>query len=512
MPQTYEGSSLRPSENELENKDQDMPSNGAAGPRPMRSAPTKRNLPFKSSRERGSGYSNRPRQGGGRQENKATKFPTFEPTEEPQEPFPTSLDFHDVSLLPLTALRRRAALLGYLPVQIDDLQNAQLVFLIVHKLLSHGTAIQAEGVLEVMKDGGYGFLRRLENSYLPSSSDIYISSSHIRYYNLKTGDTLRGPVRIPTAKETSFALQKIDLVNFEDPSVAQTRVPFETLTPVYPTERIHLETKNGDVATRAMDLFDPIGKGQRGLIVAPPRSGKTVILQKIAASITENHPDVFLIVLLIGERPEEVTDMQRSVKGEVVASTFDEQASRHVQVTEMVLARAKRLAEHKRDVVILLDSITRLARAYNQTAPASGKILSGGVDSNALHRPKRFFGAARNFENGGSLTIMATALIETGSRMDEVIFEEFKGTGNMEIVLDRRLSDKRLFPAINIKKSGTRKEDLLLTSEELNKLWILRKVFSNQDDLELSEIFINKLKKTRTNAEFLQSMNTPKQL
>jgi transcription termination factor Rho len=324
---------------------------------------------------------------------------------------------------------------------------------------------------------------------------------------LKTGDTVYGQIRPPKDGERFFAMLKVDSVNYDDPSVAQTRIPFDNLTPLYPDTRLNMETVGGDVSTRLINLFCPIGKGSRGLIVSPPRTGKTVLMQKIANAITENHPEVFLIVLLIDERPEEVTDMQRTVKGEVIASTFDEQANRHVQVAEMVMEKARRLVEHKKDVVILLDSITRLARAYNQTVPTSGKILSGGVDSNALHKPKRFFGAARNIEGGGSLTIVATALVDTGSRMDEVIFEEFKGTGNMEIHLDRKLSDRRLFPAISIKKSGTRKEELLLMEEEMNKLWVLRKVLNPMEDMEISELLIDKMRKTKTNDAFLKSMN-----
>jgi transcription termination factor Rho len=324
---------------------------------------------------------------------------------------------------------------------------------------------------------------------------------------LKTGDTVYGQIRPPKDGERFFAMLKVDSVNYDDPSVAQTRIPFDNLTPLYPDTRLNMETVGGDVSTRLINLFCPIGKGSRGLIVSPPRTGKTVLMQKIANAITENHPEVFLIVLLIDERPEEVTDMQRTVKGEVIASTFDEQANRHVQVAEMVMEKARRLVEHKKDVVILLDSMTRLARAYNQTVPTSGKILSGGVDSNALHKPKRFFGAARNIEGGGSLTIVATALVDTGSRMDEVIFEEFKGTGNMEIHLDRKLSDRRLFPAISIKKSGTRKEELLLMEEEMNKLWVLRKVLNPMEDMEISELLIDKMRKTKTNDAFLKSMN-----
>jgi transcription termination factor Rho len=327
-------------------------------------------------------------------------------------------------------------------------------------------------------------------------------------FNLKTGDTVSGQIRPPKEGERFFAMLRVESVNFDLPEEAQTRIPFENLTPLYPDEIINMETAGEEVSTRLINLFCPIGKGQRALIVSPPRAGKTIIMQKIANAITENHPEIFVIVLLIDERPEEVTDMQRNVDGEVVSSTFDEQATRHVQVAEMVIEKAKRLVEHKRDVIILLDSITRLARAYNQTVPTSGKILSGGVDSNALHKPKRFFGAARNIEQGGSLTIVATALIETGSRMDEVIFEEFKGTGNMEINLDRRLSDRRLFPAINIKRSGTRKEELLLSEDVLNKLWVLRKVIGPMDDLEIIELLIDRMKKSKNNEAFLKSMNT----
>lgn len=335
-----------------------------------------------------------------------------------------------------------------------------------------------------------------------------MSPSQIRLFNLKTGDTVYGQIRMPKEGERYFAMVRIETVNFDNLSAAQTRIPFDNLTPLYPDERLNLETKKGEIATRMINLFSPIGKGQRSLLVAPPRTGKTILLQRIANAITENHPEVYLIVLLIDERPEEVTDMQRNVKGEVISSTFDEQATRHVQVAEMVIEKARRLVEHHRDVVILLDSITRLARAYNQAVPASGKILSGGVDSNALHKPKRFFGAARNIEEGGSLTIIATALIETGSRMDEVIFEEFKGTGNMEVNLDRKMSDRRLYPAINIKRSGTRKEDLLLDENELQKMWILRKVINPMEDMEILELLIDRMRKTRNNEAFLRSMNT----
>ena len=334
-------------------------------------------------------------------------------------------------------------------------------------------------------------------NYLPGQDDVYVSPSQIRLFGLKTGDTVSGQVRPPKEGERFFALLKVASVNFEAPDVAQRRILFDNLTPLYPEEKLRLETDSKNLSMRIMDLFNPIGKGQRGLITSPPRTGKTILMQKIANSITTNHPECYLMILLIDERPEEVTDMQRSVKGEVISSTFDEPASRHVQVCEMVIEKAKRLVEHKRDVVILVDSITRLARAYNQVVPTSGKILSGGVDSNALHRPKRFFGAARNVEEGGSLTIIATALIETGSRMDEVIFEEFKGTGNMEIVLDRHLADRRVFPAIDINRSGTRKEDLLLTPEELKKIWILRKLFAPMTDVEIMELLTQKMRTTK---------------
>ena len=351
-------------------------------------------------------------------------------------------------------------------------------------------------------------MRSPQNSYLSGSDDIYISPSQIRLFNLKTGDTVYGQIRSPKEGERFFALLRVESVNFEDVSVAQSRIPFDNLTPLYPRQKLNLETTSELYSTRIMDLFCPIGKGQRSLIVAPPRTGKTILMQQIANAITQNHPEVYLIVLLIDERPEEVTDMERTVHGEVISSTFDEQATRHVQVAEMVLEKAKRLVEHKKDVVILLDSITRLARAYNQTVPTSGKVLSGGVDSNALHKPKRFFGAARNIEEGGSLTIIATALIETGSRMDEVIFEEFKGTGNMEINLDRRLSDRRIFPAINIKKSGTRKEELLIDEADLQRIWLLRKVINPMDDLEIMDLLLDKMKKSKNNEVFLKLMNS----
>jgi len=426
------------------------------------------------------------------------------PKHDPDAP---KLLINDLSVTTMPQLREMAEDLGLKKEDLIPLKKQELIFRVLTAHIEKGGVIYAYGSLEILPDG-YGFLRSPQNSYLPGTDDIYISPSQIRLFNLKTGDTVYGQIRSPKEGERFFAMLRVVNVNFDEPSVAQTRVSFENLTPLYPTERLDMETRVGDPSTRIINLFCPIGKGQRGLIVSPPKSGKTVILQKIANAITENHPDVYLIVLLIDERPEEVTDMQRSVQGEVIASTFDEQATRHVQVAEMVLEKARRLVEHKKDVVILLDSITRLARAYNQTVPTSGKILSGGVDSNALHKPKRFFGAARNIEHGGSLTIVATALIETGSRMDEVIFEEFKGTGNMELVLDRRLADKRVYPAFNVKKSSTRKEDLLLTDLELNKMWILRKVLSPMDDLESAEMIVDKMRKTKNNEAFLKGMNT----
>jgi transcription termination factor Rho len=426
--------------------------------------------------------------------------------------FPTNgdgerININDLSKKNVMELREIAQRLEVNQENLINLKKQELIFSILKAHTEKGGLIFAYGALEILPDG-YGFLRSPNYSYLPGPDDIYISPSQIRLFNLKTGDTVAGQIRPPKEGERFFAMLRVESVNFDDPQVAQTRIPFDNLTPLYPDAKLHLETTTENISSRLIDLFCPIGKGQRGLVVSPPRTGKTILLQKIANSITTNHPEVFLIVLLIDERPEEVTDMQRNVKGEVVSSTFDEQSTRHVQVAEMVIEKAKRLVEHKRDVVILLDSITRLARAYNQTVPTSGKILSGGVDSNALHKPKRFFGAARNIENGGSLTIVATALIETGSRMDEVIFEEFKGTGNSEIILDRRLSDRRLFPAINIKKSGTRKEELLLTEEELNKMWVLRKVINPMDDVEIIELLIDRMRKSKNNEAFLRSMNT----
>ncbi len=388
---------------------------------------------------------------------------------------------------------------------ISGLRKQELIFKILQAQAEKSGNIFSQGVLETLPEG-FGFLRAPEYNYLPGPDDIYVSPSQIRRFDLRTGDTVLGQVRSPKDGERYFALIKVEAINFETPDFTKRKILFDNLTPLYPDQRLSLETTKENRSGRVMDLMTPIGKGQRGLIVAPPRTGKTMLLQSLANSITTNHPEVMLIVLLIDERPEEVTDMQRSVKGEVVSSTFDEPATRHVQVAEMVIEKAKRLVEHKRDVVILLDSITRLARAYNTIVPASGKILSGGVDSNALQRPKRFFGAARNIEEGGSLTIMATALIDTGSRMDEVIFEEFKGTGNMEILLDRKMVDKRVFPAIDINKSGTRKEELLLTEDEVKRTWVLRKVLSQMSPVEALELLIGKMGKTRNNKEFLASM------
>jgi transcription termination factor Rho len=389
---------------------------------------------------------------------------------------------------------------------IAGLRKQELIFKILQTQAEKSGLIFSEGVLECLPDG-FGFLRAPEYNYLPGPDDVYVSPSQIRRFDLRTGDTISGQIRPPKEGERYFALIKVDAINFEPPEEARNKIFFDNLTPLYPDERLKLETTRDSASGRVMDLLTPIGKGQRGLIVAAPRTGKTMLLQSIANSITANHPEVSLIVLLIDERPEEVTDMQRSVKGEVISSTFDEPASRHVQVAEMVIEKAKRLVEHKRDVVILLDSITRLARAYNTVVPPSGKVLSGGVDSNALQRPKRFFGAARNIEEGGSLTIVASALIDTGSRMDDVIFEEFKGTGNMEIHLDRKLMDKRVFPAIDITKSGTRKEELLVPKEELNRIFVLRRVLNPLSPVESMELLLDKLGKTRSNAEFLSSMS-----
>ena len=413
---------------------------------------------------------------------------------------------NDLTIKSMPELRDMAMEYGFTADDLAPMKKQDLIFVILKAHTEHGGIIFASGALEILPDG-YGFLRSPQNSYLPGPDDIYISPSQIRLFNLKTGDTVYGQTRSPKEGERFFALLRIETVNMDEPRVAQTRVPFENLTPLYPNEKLRLETVSTEVSTRIVDLFAPIGKGQRLLIVAPPKAGKTILMQKIANAITTNNPEVFLIVLLIDERPEEVTEMERAIKGEVISSTFDEQATRHVQVAEMVLEKAKRLVEHKRDVVILLDSITRLARAYNQTVQTSGKVLSGGVDSNALFKAKRFFGAARNVEEGGSLTIISTALIETGSRMDEVIFEEFKGTGNSEIDLDRKLAERRLFPAINIKKSGTRKEELLLTENELQKIWILRKVLNPMEDVDITELILDRMKKSKTNEAFLASMN-----
>ncbi|NML75514.1 transcription termination factor Rho [Rhizobium sp. S-51] len=392
----------------------------------------------------------------------------------------------------------------------STMRKQELMFAILKMLASQDVEIIGEGVVEVLQDG-FGFLRSANANYLPGPDDIYISPSQIRRFSLKTGDTVEGPIRGPKEGERYFALLKVNTINFEDPEKIRHKVHFDNLTPLYPNERFKMELDvptSKDLSARVIDLVAPLGKGQRGLIVAPPRTGKTVLLQNIAHSITANHPECYLIVLLIDERPEEVTDMQRSVRGEVVSSTFDEPAVRHVQVAEMVIEKAKRLVEHGRDVVILLDSITRLGRAYNTVVPSSGKVLTGGVDANALQRPKRFFGAARNIEEGGSLTIIATALIDTGSRMDEVIFEEFKGTGNSEIVLDRKVADKRIFPAMDILKSGTRKEDLLVPRQDLQKIFVLRRILAPMGTTDAIEFLIDKLKQTKNNGDFFDSMNT----
>jgi transcription termination factor Rho len=407
----------------------------------------------------------------------------------------------DLSVTELTKIAKQLDVPG-----ATGMRKQELIFEILRSRAEKSGLLFSEGVLETLPDG-FGFLRAPDYNYLPGPDDIYVSPSQVRKFDLHTGDTVSGQIRPPKDGERYFALIKVEAVNFEPPEKTREKIFFENLTPLYPQQRINLETTVVDnLSGRVMDLMTPLGKGQRGLIVAPPRTGKTMLLQAIANSITANHPEVYLIVLLIDERPEEVTDMQRSVKGEVISSTFDEPATRHVQVAEMVIEKAKRLVEHKKDVVILLDSVTRLARAYNTIVPPSGKVLSGGVDSNALQRPKRFFGAARNIEEGGSLTIIATALIDTGSRMDEVIFEEFKGTGNSEIHLDRKLADRRVFPAIDIQKSGTRKEELLLPKEDLNRVWVLRKVLTPLSPVEAMELLLSKMGKTKNNAEFLSSM------
>jgi len=413
----------------------------------------------------------------------------------------TIAELKEKNITELTKIARTLELPG-----ASGLRKQDLIFKILQAQSEKEGHIFAEGVLEILPDG-YGFLRSPDYNYLPGPDDIYVSPSQIRKFDLKTGDTISGQVRPPHEGEKYFALVKIEAVNFESPDEARNKILFDNLTPLYPQERLKLETTRENVSARVMDLLTPLGKGQRGLIVSPPRAGKTMLLQNVANSITTNHPEVVLMVLLIDERPEEVTDMQRSVKGEVISSTFDEPAARHVQVAEMVIEKAKRLVEHKRDVVILLDSITRLARAYNTIVPPSGKVLSGGVDSNALQRPKRFFGSARNIEEGGSLTIIATALIDTGSRMNDVIFEEFKGTGNSEIILERKLVDKRVFPAIDIQRSGTRKEELLIPREDLSRIWVLRKVLNPLSPVEAMELLIDKLSKTKANGEFLSNMS-----
>ena len=414
------------------------------------------------------------------------------------------MNIEDIKRLPISELNELANKLDV--PGANGMRRQDLIFAILQTQAEQNGVISGSGVLEILPDG-FGFLRAVDYNYLPSPDDIYISPSQIRRFNLKTGDTISGEVRPPKEGEKYFALLKVDTVNFESPEQARDKILFDNLTPLYPLEKLNLEFDPKNYSTRTLDLFAPIGKGQRGLIVSPPRAGKTVLLQDIAHSIAANHPEVVLMVLLIDERPEEVTDMQRSVAGEVIASTFDEPASCHVQVAEMVIEKAKRLVEHKKDVVILLDSITRLARAYNTVVPPSGKVLSGGVDSNALHKPKRFFGAARNIENGGSLTIISTALIDTGSRMDEVIFEEFKGTGNMELHLDRRIADRRVFPAFDLIRSGTRKEELLIPKNNLNRVWILRRLLQEMNPVDAMEFIIGKIKKTETNQEFLDSMN-----
>ena len=407
----------------------------------------------------------------------------------------------EMNITTLTQVAKDLAVVG-----ATGLRKQELIFKILQAQTEKNGLIFSEGVLECLPDG-FGFLRAPDYNYLPGPDDIYVSPSQIRKFDLRTGDTISGQIRPPKEGERYFALIKVEAINFEPPDESRNKIFFDNLTPLYPEERIHLETVKDNISGRVLDLLTPVGKGQRGLIVSPPRTGKTMLLQSLANSITANHPEITLIVLLIDERPEEVTDMQRTVKGEVISSTFDEPAARHVQVAEMVLEKAKRLVEHKRDVVILLDSITRLARAYNTVVPPSGKVLSGGVDSNALQRPKRFFGAARNIEEGGSLTIIATALIDTGSRMDDVIFEEFKGTGNMEVHLDRKLVDKRVFPAIDLNKSGTRKEELLVPRDELNRIWVLRKVLNPLSPVESMELIIDKLAKSKSNQEFLSSMS-----
>ena len=414
------------------------------------------------------------------------------------------MNIEDIKRLPISELANLAKDLNV--AGASGMRRQDLIFAIVQAQTEKNGLISGTGVLEILPDG-FGFLRAVDYNYLPSPDDIYVSPSQIRRFNLRTGDTISGEVRPPKEGEKYFALLKVDTVNHELPDATRDKILFDNLTPLYPEEKLNLELDPDNLSTRIMDLFTPIGKGQRGLIVSPPRAGKTMLLQDIARSIAANHKEVTLMVLLIDERPEEVTDMQRSVQGEVVSSTFDEPATRHVQVAEMVIEKAKRLVEHKKDVVILLDSITRLARAYNTVVPPSGKVLSGGVDSNALHKPKRFFGAARNIENGGSLTIISTALIDTGSRMDEVIFEEFKGTGNMELHLDRRIADRRIFPAFDLIRSGTRKEELLIPKNNLNRIWILRRLLQEMNPVDAMDFIIDKIRKAENNQLFLDSMN-----
>ena len=414
------------------------------------------------------------------------------------------MNIEDIKRLPISELANLAKDLNV--AGASGMRRQDLIFAILQAQTEKNGLISGTGVLEILPDG-FGFLRAVDYNYLPSPDDIYVSPSQIRRFNLRTGDTISGEVRPPKEGEKYFALLKVDTVNHELPDATRDKILFDNLTPLYPEEKLNLELDPDNLSTRIMDLFTPIGKGQRGLIVSPPRAGKTMLLQDIARSIAANHKEVTLMVLLIDERPEEVTDMQRSVQGEVVSSTFDEPATRHEQVAEMVIEKAKRLVEHKKDVVILLDSITRLARAYNTVVPPSGKVLSGGVDSNALHKPKRFFGAARNIENGGSLTIISTALIDTGSRMDEVIFEEFKGTGNMELHLDRSIADRRIFPAFDLVRSGTRKEELLIPKNNLNRIWILRRLLQEMNPVDAMDFIIDKIRKTESNQLFLDSMN-----
>jgi transcription termination factor Rho len=437
-------------------------------------------------------------------ENDLQETPVTVNGEAPASTEAASMDISEMKRKTVPGLVKVAQDLGIQGV--SGIRKQELIFKILEAQTQKNGLIFSTGVLEILPEG-YGFLRSPDYNYLPSPDDIYVSPSQIKRFDLRTGDTVQGQVRPPKDGERYFALLRVEAVNFESPEVAKEKTLFDNLTPLYPLQKINLEMKSRDLSTRIIDLLAPVGKGQRGLIVSPPKAGKTIILQKIANAVTENHPEIMLIVLLIDERPEEVTDMERSVQAEVISSTFDEPAERHVQVAEMVIEKARRLVEHKRDVVILLDSITRLARAYNTVVPHSGKILSGGVDANALHRPKRFFGAARNIEEGGSLTVIATALIETGSRMDDVIFEEFKGTGNMELVLDRKLSDKRIFPAMDVNRSGTRKEELLLPEGDLRKIWILRKFLSEMNTVEAMEFLVDKMSATKTNRKFLESMN-----